>query len=87
MTMIRVGEKLIELCEAEGMSVKIKYVDLWVSDFLMPNTDLVIEMFPYYKDIKIPIVSGRPFLTHINEDKTYNNIVNTVREIMEQKGL
>jgi hypothetical protein len=86
MTMIRVGEKLKELCEAESMPLKIKYVDLWVSDYLMPDTDLVIEMFPYYKDLSIPVVNGRPFLTHIGEENTYQKIVETVREIVGQKG-
>ena len=86
MTMIRVGEKLKELCKAEGMLLKIRYVDLWVSDYIMPDTDLVIEMFPYYKNLSIPVLNGRPFLTHINEENTYKNVVSTVREIVDQKG-
>ena len=85
MTMIRAGEKLIDLCSSENLVIKIRYVDLWVSDYLMPNTDMVIEMFPYYKNLAIPIVNGRPFLSHTEENELYLEIIKIVKDIQSQK--
>ena len=83
-TMIRVGEKLTELCKAENLTVKVKYVDLWVSDYLLPSTDLVVEMFPYFKDLDLPVVNGRPFLNPLKENDQYVNLINRIKEIVSQ---
>jgi hypothetical protein len=85
MTMVRAGEKLTDLCEAENLRVNIKYIDLWVSDYLMPNTDLVIEMFPYYKNLSIPVVNGRPFIGRQGEQQLYTELVDMVRNIQNAK--
>jgi len=81
--MVRVGEQLAERCKVEDIPVKIKYVDLWVSDYLLPNTDLVIEMFPYFKDIDIPLINGRPFLNHQQEEEMYSEVIDRIREIQD----
>ncbi len=85
MTMVRAGEKLTDLCEAENLRVNIKYVDLWVSDYLFPNTDLVIEMFPYYKNLSIPVVNGRPFISRQGEKQLFTELVGMVRNIQDTK--
>ena len=81
-TMVRVGEKLTELCQAENLFVKIKYIDLWVSDYLLPSTDLVVEMFPYYKNLDMPLVNGRPFLNPMKENDLYVDLIDRIKEII-----
>jgi hypothetical protein len=81
MTMIRAGETLRDRCEEVGLRVNLRYVDLWVSDFLPPNTHLVVEMFPYFKNLSIPVISGRPFLSRSGEDELLAELVAKVREI------
>lgn len=83
MTMVRVGEKLIDLCHSENLQINIKYVDLWVSDYLLPNTDLVVEMFPYFKDLDIPVINGRSFLNPLEENKMYGTVIDFIKEIIE----
>lgn len=83
-TMVRVGEKLTELCQDENLSVKIKYIDLWVSDYLLPSTDLVVEMFPYYKNLDKPLVNGRPFLNPMKENDLYVDLIKRIKEIISQ---
>lgn len=83
-TMVRVGEKLAELCKAENLTVKVKYVDLWVSDYLLPSTDLVVEMFPYFKDLDIPLVNGRSFLNPLKENDHYVDLIYRIKEIISQ---
>jgi hypothetical protein len=83
-TMVRVGEKLTELCQAENLFVKIKYIDLWVSDYLLPSTDLVVEMFPYYKNLDMPLVNGRPFLNPMKENDLYVDLIDRIKEIISQ---
>lgn len=81
-TMVRVGEHLKDLCSAQNLPVNIRYVDLWVSDYLLPNTDLVIEMFPYYKNLEIPVLNGRPFLDHQAEGEMYTRVLHKIKEIL-----
>jgi hypothetical protein len=79
--MVRAGEKLAELCRANGLRIKVRYLDLWVSDFIMPYDDLVIEMFAYYRNLTIPVISGRPFLDGRGEDKLMAQLLEKLREI------
>jgi hypothetical protein len=82
MTMVRVGEELIERCAAEKIPVKVSYIDLWVSDYVFPETDLVVEMFPYYEKIKIPVLNGRPFLNPAEEKEYFNILIDKIKEII-----
>ena len=81
MTMMAAGDKLIERCEQAGLRVRIEYVDLWTSDYLRPGIDLVIEMFPYYKKLPIPIISGRPFVTRTGDHELLAQLVGRIREL------
>ncbi|RPI32041.1 MAG: hypothetical protein EHM70_09970 [Chloroflexota bacterium] len=83
-TMMRAGEKLADLCAKQGLRIRLSYVDLWTSDYLQPNVDLVIEMFAYYKNLKVPIISGRPFLSGRGEKELLEQIVSKIREITLQ---
>jgi hypothetical protein len=85
-TMMRVGEKLADRCAKQGLRIRLNYVDLWTSDYLPPNVDLVIEMFTYYKNLKVPIISGRPFLNGRGEgeDELLEHIISKIREITLQ---
>lgn len=81
MTMMTIGEKLVERCARAGLRVQIEYVDLWTSDYLRPGVDLVVEMFPYYKKLPIPIFNGRPFLNRAGESELLAQLVDRIREI------
>jgi galactitol-specific phosphotransferase system IIB component len=83
-TMMVAGEKLAELCAKQGLKIQVTYVDLWTSDYLKPNVDLVIEMFSYYKNLKVPIISGRPFLSGRGEKELMEQIISKIREITIQ---
>jgi hypothetical protein len=83
MTMMTAGDKLSDRCEKAGLRVHIDYVDLWTSDYLRPGIDLVIEMFPYYKKLSIPIVSGRPFALRTGESELLAQLVERIREISQ----
>lgn len=84
MTMRAAGEKLTELCQREKLPIRIDYVDLWTSDYLRPGIDLVIEMFPYFRNLKVPIISGKPFINRQGEADLLAQLVNMVREINSQ---
>lgn len=85
MTMVRVGEMLTDLCRAEKLQVELKYVDLWISDYIHPGTDLVVEMLPYYKGLKIPVVDGKRFLNPREENAMYADLLEIIREMLSQK--
>ena len=80
-TMIRAGQKLADLCEQEGLRVHVQYLDLWTTDFIRPNVDLVVEMFPYYRGLSIPVFNGRPFLSRSGEDELLVQIMDKIKEI------
>lgn len=81
MTMRTAGEKLSELCQREGVRIRIDYVDLWVSDYLRPGIDLVIEMFPYFRDLAIPVISGKPFISRRGDRELLAELVERVKEL------
>ena len=80
-TMIRAGQKLTDLCDQEGLRVHVQYLDLWTTDFIRPNVRLVVEMFPYYHGLPIPVFNGRPFLSRSGEDELLAKLVAAIKEI------
>ena len=65
----------------------VKYVDLWVSDYILPSTHLVVEMFPYFKDLDIPVLNGRPLLNPLEEKTRLAELVNYIKDLSKSDGL
>lgn len=82
--MVRAADALADRCQRERLSLSVQYVDLWVSDYLRPNVDLVVEMFPYYKNLAIPVVNGRPFVIKQGEGALLSELVELVRGISQK---
>jgi hypothetical protein len=80
-TMVRAGDQLADLCDREGLRVKIDYLDLWVSDTLRTGASLVVEMFPHFRNAPIPVVSGRAFVIRQGEEELLARLVEMVRQV------
>lgn len=84
MTMLHIGDKLEELCRREKLRVRLVYVDLWETDSLPPQVDIVVEMFPFFSGLSIPIVDGRPLFTRQGERQFLPCLVTMIRDISKR---
>ena len=73
-TMLSAGQKLSESCKARGVNLNVKIQNLWETTYVAGTYDLIIEMFPYFKDQKCPVISGKPFISHAGEKELIEEI-------------
>ncbi len=73
-TMLSAGQKLTESCKKRGVTLDVKIQNLWETTYVAGNYDLIIEMFPYFKDQKCPVLSGKPFISHAGEKELIGKI-------------
>jgi galactitol-specific phosphotransferase system IIB component len=74
-TMLMAAEKIEEACMARKIRVNIKVHNLWESQYPGEGFDVIIEMFPFFKNEKCPIVNGKPFINHIGDKELVRQIV------------
>lgn len=79
-TMLSAGEKLTESCKARGVHLDVKIQNLWETTYVAGNYDLIIEMFPYFKNEKCPVISGKPFISHAGEKELVKSITDMLCE-------
>ncbi len=65
--MLRAGDLIRERCRAEGTEIQVNIQNLWETSYVAGRYDVIIEMFPFFKDQKCPVISGKPFINHIGE--------------------
>lgn len=73
-TMLRAGELIKESCLARGTEIQVNIQNLWETSYVAGRYDVIIEMFPFFKDQKCPVVSGKPFINHIGEKEVIDNV-------------
>lgn len=73
-TMLVAGEKIKERCAKESVDVDVKIQNLWETGYVAGSYDCIVEMFPYFKDQNCPVISGKPFINHVNEKALVNEI-------------
>ena len=66
-TMLVAGEKITERCRQEGVSLQVTIQNLWETTYVAGNYDLIIEMFPFFQNQRCPVLSGKPFISHVGE--------------------
>ena len=76
--MLRAGDLIRERCRAEGTEIQVNIQNLWETSYVAGRYDVIIEMFPFFKDQKCPVVSGKPFINHIGE----NDVIEKVAQLL-----
>ncbi len=66
-TMLRAGELIREACAPRGVSVDVTIHNLWETAYVAGRYDVIVEMFPFFKDRECPVISGKPFINHVGE--------------------
>ena len=66
-TMLMASNKITQRCRQEGVTVDVTIHNLWETTCVARNYDLIVEMFPFFKDEKCPVLSGKPFISHVGE--------------------
>lgn len=73
-TMLVAAEKIREACGKYGTDVDTTIQNLWETSYVRPGYDLIVEMFPYFKNMACPVLSGKPFINHVGEKDLLNRI-------------
>lgn len=73
-TMLAAAEKLTERCAREDVEVVATIQNLWETTYVAGNYDLIVEMFPFFKNETCPVLSGKPFINHIGEKELIEKI-------------
>jgi len=79
-SMEQASEKIREKCRQENIQVKVKVHSLWQSMQIDPRADLVIEMFPFFKQLDCPLLNGRPFITGNGESELLQQITDKLKQ-------
>lgn len=66
-TMLRAGELITESCRARKVDIQVNIQNLWETSYVAGNYDVIIEMFPFFENEKCPVISGKPFISHVGE--------------------
>lgn len=73
-TMLSAGQKLTERCKEKGVYLDVTIQNLWETTYVAGRYDLIIEMFPYFKNQKCPVISGKPFISHAGEKELIEQV-------------
>ena len=78
-TMLMASERIVEECCKNKIEATVKIHNLWESTYIGGNYDIIIEMFPFFKDLPCPILSGKPFICKREEDKLIKSIITILK--------
>ena len=79
-TMRMASHKLEDRFRKEGIDATIRVHNLWEGAAVTGKEyDLIIEMFPYFEDLPCPVLSGKPFISHVGEKELINQIVSLLQ--------
>lgn len=79
-TMLAAGDKLVRCCRQDGIELRVTVQNLWETTYVAGSYDLIIEMFPFFEKKSCPVISGKPFIHHMGEQKLVEQIVSFFRD-------
>jgi len=74
-SMMRGAEKIKKTCGARNLQVQVSMHNLWESSAIDPRANLVIQMFPFLRDLPCPLLDGRPFITGKGESELVEKVI------------
>ena len=84
-TMLVAAQSIEESCFDARIPVRVDIKNLWESACTGEGYDVIIEMFPYFENVKCPLFCGKPFILRQGNDALVNTIVSLLREGQEDK--
>lgn len=79
-TMLRAAEVIEERCARCGMTATVTIQNLWETSYVRPGYDLIVEMFPFFKNQRCPVLSGKPFINRVGEAALLDQIVGHLQD-------
>jgi hypothetical protein len=79
-SMLRLAEAIRQICQSRDLLVHVSIHNLWESAYVDGRADLVIQMFPFFKELPCPVLDGRPFLNRRGDDELFAKIVSIIEE-------
>lgn len=78
-TMLRAAQMIEEACMEKDVYIDVRIHNLWESAVVDTNCDIVIEMFPFFKGLSCPVLSGKPFINMKGEKELIVRIVSILK--------
>jgi hypothetical protein len=79
-SMIRLAETIKQKCQDSNLSVNVSMQNLWESGYVDPRAHLVIQLFPFFRELHCTLLDGRPFLNNHGNTELLETIVTILRE-------
>ena len=79
-SMLRLAEAIRQVCQSRDLSVNVSVHNLWESGYVDSRAHLVIQMFPFFKELHCALLDGRPFLNNQGNTELFEKIVAILKE-------
>lgn len=80
--MVRIAEIIKDECYRKKIHIDISVHNLWESSFIGLDAYIVIQTFPFFKELPCYLLDGRPFINGIGQKALLNQII----DILEKEG-
>jgi hypothetical protein len=77
-TMLRAGELIRETCEKQDTPVDVTIQNLWETTYVAGRYDVIVEMFPFFKNQSCPVISGKPYISHVGEKELTRRVADVL---------
>ena len=75
-TMLRAAAMIEEKCREKDISVDMDIQNVWESpNVRMDGLDVLVQMMPLYAEAPCMLVSGKPFISHVQEKQLLASII------------
>lgn len=74
-SMAKAAEKIKKECDKRGIKVLITIHNLWETSYIDPRADMVIQTFPFFRELSCVLIDGRPFVHGRKEQELLTQII------------
>ncbi|WP_418963730.1 PTS sugar transporter subunit IIB [Cetobacterium sp.] len=74
-----VASKVERLLKAKGLNVKVEAVDIKSISMHLKTSDVYISIVPLKQELSIPVISGIPFLTGVDQEKELEKLIDILK--------
>ena len=78
--MQRAAERIRQASENAGLDALVLVQNLWERSEPDPRACVIVQMFPFFSGLGVPVLDGRPFILGKGEDELLARIVSLICE-------
>ncbi|NPV69630.1 MAG: hypothetical protein HPY55_03150 [Firmicutes bacterium] len=82
--MQRAAERIRQASESAGVQAQVLIQNLWERAEPDSRADVIVQMFPFFSALDVPVLDGRPFILGKGEDELLARILSLICEEARQ---